>query len=288
MRRFLACVVVLVVLCSVAFAAKSGGQKKASKENQRDGSQMVTIPAGKFIMGGDQLSDEKPVHTVYLDAYQIGKREVTVSQYRKFCKATGYKLPKTPKWGWKGSHPMVNVTWADAAAYCKWAGGRLPTEAEWEKAARGTNGRIYPWGNTWDQSKCANGDLKLTSTMPAGKYRAGASPYGCLDMAGNVWEWCADWYDMSYYKITPAQNPKGPTSGDCHVLRGGGWCLNGGMGFQCAHRYGTLGYVPGDYSYGFGFRLANDAPLSVAEPRSADKAKKRKGNAARDMAEKLK
>lgn len=256
MRRIIACVVALLVLCSVAFAAKPKTSKSTLKVNQTDGSKMITIPAGNFIMGGEQSSDEKPVHRVYLDSYQIGKNEVTVAQYRKFCKATGYKMPKAPKWGWKANHPIVNVTWEDAEAYCKWAGGRLPTEAEWEKAARGTKGRKYPWGDTWDQSKCANGDLKLASTMSATSYPSSASPYGCLNMAGNVWEWCADWYDMGYYKITPARNPKGPSTGTYHVLRGGGWYLNGSSGFECSHRYGSFGYTPGDNCRGFGFRLA--------------------------------
>lgn len=283
MRCSLLCVVVIIAFCSGVFAAKPK-EAKSTKINLKDGSAMVTIPAGSFIMGGDQSLDEKPIHKVYLDAYQIGKREVTVAQYRKFCKATGWKMPKAPKWGWKGSHPMVNVTWDDAAAYCKWAGGRLPTEAEWEKAARGTNGKIYPWGNAWDQKKCANGDLKLTSTAPATSYSTGKSPYGCENMAGNVWEWCADWYDSGYYYASPSRNPKGPSSGNYHVLRGGGWCLNGSIGFQCAHRYGSFGYVPNACTNGFGIRLADDIVPSGAQSRDTDSSKTGKGKTIRDRA----
>ncbi len=216
MNRILVVIAVLAVLCSNAYAA--------SRINPKDGSVMITIAAGKFIMGSNVgFAYEKPVHAVYLDTYQIGKYEVTVAQYRKFCKATGKKMPKAPEWGWKDNHPIVNVTWDDAAAYCKWAGGRLPTEAEWEKAARGTDGRTYPWGNKWDKNKCANGYLSLASTASVGSCPAGASPYGCMDMAGNVSEWCADWFDANYYKASPSRNPKGPSRGGYRVLRGGSW-----------------------------------------------------------------
>lgn len=274
MKRFLACILVLLVFCSGGFAAKPPASKGVETVNPIDGSKMVIIPAGKFTMGGDQMLDEKPIHTVYLDAYLIGKREVTVAQYRKFCKVTGWKMPKAPKWGWKANHPMVNVTWDDAVAYCRWAGCRLPTEAEWEKAARGIGGRKYPWGNTWDKNKCANGEIKLTSTVSVGSYPAGVSPYGCANMAGNVWEWCADWYDSGYYTSSPSRNPKGPSSGDYHVLRGGGWYLAGNTGFQCAHRYGSFGYLPGDYSNGFGFRLAR-LYLDQEKPKDAKAVKKK-------------
>lgn len=222
--------------------------------NAIDGSEMILIPAGEFIMGSDDGEEnEKPVHAVYLDSYEIGKYPVTVAQYRKFCEATGRRMPNAPHWDWKDEHPIRDVTWDDAEAYCKWAGGRLPTEAEWEKAARGTDGRTYPWGDTWDKNKCANQDLNLTSTVSVGSYPAGASPYGCMDMAGNEWEWCADWYDDNYYMTSPSRNPRGPSSGCYRVLRGGGWHLYDSNP-RCAYR---TGFYP-NYVYlidYYGFRL---------------------------------
>jgi formylglycine-generating enzyme required for sulfatase activity len=154
------------------------------------------------------------------------KNLVTVAQYRGFCQATGRSMPDAPPWGWHDDHPIVNVSWDDAKAYAKWAGVSLPTEAQWEKAARGTDGREYPWGNDWDASKCRCSKTQFGdagSTSPVGSYPAGGSPYGCLDMAGNVCEWCADRYGQDYYASSPARNPTGPESGDRRVLRGGSW-----------------------------------------------------------------
>jgi formylglycine-generating enzyme required for sulfatase activity len=192
--------------------------------NPVDGAVMVFILAGEFIMGSnDGGDDEKPQHRVTLDGYWIYKHEVTVAQYRKFCNATGRQMPDAPSWGWKDNHPIVKVTWHDATAYAQWAGVRLPTEAEWEKAARGTDGRKYPWGNEWDASKCNNGETGPNQTTPVGSYPQGVSPFGVHDMAGNVWEWCADWYDRNYYHSAPSKNPTGPSSGDYRALRGGSW-----------------------------------------------------------------
>lgn len=170
--------------------------------NRIDGAEMILIPSGEFIMGSDFIDDEKPVRSVYLDDFYIYKTEVTVAQYSKFCTDTNKKMPEKPEYGWQYNYPIVNVSWENATAYAKWAGVSLPTEAQWEKAARGPNGLVYPWGNKWDSSKCSNYKNGETSEpSPVGSFPAGASFYGVLDMAGNVWEWCADWYGGEYYQI---------------------------------------------------------------------------------------
>jgi sulfatase modifying factor 1 len=248
--------------------------------NPKDGAKMVWVPTGEFTMGStdeqivtalkeiaiDQrlwvkhsLDFEKPQCKVSLDGYWMYKYEVTVEQYRKFCKVTKKTMPKAPPWGWINNHPMVKVSWYDAAGYAKWAGVALPTEAQWEKAARGTDGRIFPWGNVWDALKCANSEKKeLMSTKPVGSYPADASPNGCMDMAGNVREWCADWYDPKYYTNAPTKNPTGPSSGSTRVSRGGSWGLVGSFVFRCAFRF--LSNVPSYRdSYGnLGFRCAKN------------------------------
>lgn len=222
--------------------------------NEKDGSILIEIPAGSFTMGSNDYDNEKPVHTVYLDKYYIGKYEVTVGQFKKFCNATGKTMPEQPSWNNRDDHPVVNVSWNDAKAYCDWAGLRLPTEAEWEKAARGTDGRTYPWGNAWDNTKCnsrENGD-RYSNTSPVGSFPSGVSPYGCYDMAGNVWEWCNDWYDKNYYGSSPSSNPTGPSSGDLRVLRGGGW-YNGADLCRSADRFRDF---PDIRYYYVGFRVA--------------------------------
>ena len=243
--------------------------------NPKDGAEMVWVPAGEFLMGStdediaallkekehskfepgkEQLDAAKPQHKVYLDGYWMYKYEVTVAQYRKFCEATKREMPLAPEWGWKDDHPMVNASWQDAADYAKWAGVSLPTEAQWEKAARGTDGRWFPWGNSWDASKCANSvGKRLESTQSVGSYPAGASPYGAMDMAGNVWEWCADWGDPNYYKSTPTRNPKGPASGSLRMSRGGSWQDGSTHYEQCAYRQC---YPPAGHNTCRGFRCA--------------------------------
>jgi formylglycine-generating enzyme required for sulfatase activity len=191
-----------------------------------DAAEMVRVPAGEFWMGSDDGIDrEKPRHRVYLDAYAIDKYEMTNALYKRFMDATSRAAPLY--WNdakWNGTtQPVVGVSWHDADAYCKWAGKRLPTEAEWEKAARGTDGRKYPWGDQWDASRANSDESKLGKTVPVGSYPSGISPYGAHDMAGNVWEWVVDWFDENYYKKTPERNPPGPPSGERRVLRGGSW-----------------------------------------------------------------
>jgi len=199
--------------------------------NPKDGADMVWVPSGYFLMGskdGEGMNDEHPMHRVYLDGYWIYKYPVTVAQYRAFCIASERQMPMETPWGWQDNYPIVNLRWEDANAYAQWAEVSLPTEAQWEKAARGTDGRTYPWGNFWDTKKFNyQTDLTAMRMTPVDKYPAGASPYGCMDMVGNAWEWCADWYGGDYYKNAPARNPTGPATGQWRALRSGGWnCSN--------------------------------------------------------------
>jgi formylglycine-generating enzyme required for sulfatase activity len=192
---------------------------------------MALVPAGEFIMGSQGgAADEQPAHRVSVDTFLMDKYEVSVGQYAKFLEATSLEAP--PDWNIMNQpqnlkRPVVNIDWADAAMYCKWAGKRLPTEAEWEKAARGTDGRIYPWGNEPPTQLHANFGKREwnnhAALVPVGKLEDGKSPYGIYDMAGNVWEWVNDWYDPDYYKKSPSQNPTGPSSAELKVLRGGSW-----------------------------------------------------------------
>jgi formylglycine-generating enzyme required for sulfatase activity len=243
------------------------------------------------------LADEVPRHQVFVEAFSIDRYEVTNARFQQFVQATGYrtqaesegggkiraagngkeKWEAVPDASWRSpkgqgstivgfeTHPVVQVTWKDAQAYCAWAGKRLPTEAEWEKAARGTDGRAYPWGNAPDPTRVNSCDRRCAfpeqdnqvddgyaETAPVGSYEAGKSPYGAYDMAGNVWEWVADWYAAKYYQHSPARNPPGPITGSQVVLRGGSWLYpaptfrvptragvppdrrNNNIGFRCA------------------------------------------------------
>ncbi len=229
--------------------------------NSKDGAKMVQIPAGEFLMGSasNGSGDDRPQHRVYLDAYCIGKYEVTNEQFRKFVNAADYKAEGS--WAshasGKDRHPVVEVSWNDVMAYCRWAGGSLPTEAQWEKAARGTDGRTYPWGSSWDASRCRNsvGSISSGSTS-VGSFSGGASPYGVHDMAGNVWECCSDWYGDNYYTSSPSRNPGGPGSGQYRVVRGGSWGDTDTRDFRCA---GRSGYSPDRSHHGLGFRLCRTA-----------------------------
>jgi formylglycine-generating enzyme required for sulfatase activity/Tfp pilus assembly protein PilF len=198
--------------------------------NAIDGARYVYVPAGPFIMGLDEGGfDEKPQHEVELDAFWIMQTEVTNEQYEKCVQADICTLPFNPTWGtdefWAkyDQHPVTYVTWEQATVYAEWAGGRLPTEAEWEKAARGMDGRLYPWGSQQPTAQRLNFDKQIGEPQPVGRYPDGASPYGALDMAGNVWEWVIDWYDPDYYYTSPSENPTGPPTGERRVLRGGAY-----------------------------------------------------------------
>lgn len=177
------------------------------KEELKIPSQMVYIPAGEFIIGWDK--EDKPIK-ISLETFYIDKYEVTNEDYKKFVDTTGHRPPRHPvesKYNvWDGGnfpaffarHPVVNVSWEDAAAYARWSGKRLPTKTEWEKAARGTDGRLYPWGNSFEKTRCNSSDSGRGETSPVGSHFYGVSPYGCFDMAGNVWEWSSTPYDTKH------------------------------------------------------------------------------------------
>ena len=207
--------------------------------NAKDGSVLVYVPEGEFEMGDGQDSDG-PKHRVHLSAYWIGVYGVTNAQYLRFVEATKHRPPDNSRHREKqyADHPVTNVSWDDAVAYAQWAGCQLPTEAQWEKAARGPGGLIYPWGKDWDQAKCRNDKNKGNqTTAPVHAYPAGVSGYGTYNQSGNVWEWCADWYGKDYYGESPQRDPAGPDGGSGRVYRGGGWGDVHPADFRGANRY---------------------------------------------------
>lgn len=252
-----------------------------------DGMIMVYVPAGGFLMGStseDPLADddEKPQRRVFLDAFWIDQTEVTNEMYAAFLNDQGNKFEGGDTWldaddpavrlkhvdgNWQSEvgyedHPVIEVNWFGARAYCEWAGRRLPTEAEWEKAARGTDGRTYPWGEgkpsvvqlTCDQANFAGCEF---DTRSVGKSLSFASPYGILDMSGNIAEWVADWYDADYYETATNRNPQGPTSGTYRVMRGGSWSRNFRMSRTASRDRSDPGFAC--FYNGEGFRCA-DSP----------------------------
>jgi serine/threonine-protein kinase len=267
---------------------------------ETDGAEMVLVPAGEFVMGSEELGDdERPVHRVYLDDFWIDRYEVTNERFTRFVAATGYQTEAERRgwgWLWKGSeweevkgadwrhprglhssiegkmdHPVVLVSWNDADAYCRWAGKHLPSEAQWEKAARGPStlrqpfdkaqdtaglgrGLRYAWGDEFDSAKANTKESKRDDTTPVGSFSPqGNSPYGASDMTGNVWEWVADWYGSDYYSQAPLANPPGPATGAYKVLRGGSWS------FDQVYAHTSFRYnVKPDYTYDFtGFRCSS-------------------------------
>lgn len=237
-------------------------QQAGREITAKDGVPMALVPAGEFTMGS---SEDKPAHRVHLDAFYIDQHELTTARYGRFLKATGRKQPdhwNEVNMAAHGDRPVIGVDWQDADAYCRWVGKRLPTEAEWEKAARGSDGRQYPWGNERPTSLTANFgkccDWKgYASLAPVGSLEAGKSPYGVSDMAGNVYEWVADWYGQRYYQNSPYRNPKGPSSGEYKVLRGGSWHSPSQQDVRATVR---LWDVPTAQTGAIGFRCVQDLP----------------------------
>jgi formylglycine-generating enzyme required for sulfatase activity len=253
-----------------------------------DGMTLVCVPSGEFLMGSapsDPLSEdfERPQHSIYLDAYWVDQIEITNALFSQFVKATGHVTQaEMDGWSWEfnghsfsklsgtnwrhprgpdsslqglDDHPVVRISWDDVYAYCSWAGRRLPTEAEWEKAARGTDGRLYPWGDASPSSRVLNFNSNLGTTAPVGSYPDGVSIYGAYDMAGNVWEWVMDWHQEYYYHNSPFENPIGPPNGDGRGMRGGSW-FSSEIGVRAAYR--EWGYQDGSY-WSTGFRCVLDA-----------------------------
>lgn len=244
----------------------------------QDGAPMMLVPAGPFTMGSPPVDkqakpDEHPAHKVLLKGFYIDRFEVTQGQYRKFLSdavksnhrhcdrdepAAKDHTPSMETWHPGDSAaaplPVVGVDWYDAAAYCGWAGKRLPTEAEWEKAARGTDERTYPWGDKWDRVRANSYENGKKSSVPIGSYASGASPFGVEEMAGNVWEWVRDWYAPRYYLDSAKEDPPGPGAGDARVVRGGS-SLSDARGLRSAGR--DSNDPTGRYN-NFGFRCAQD------------------------------
>lgn len=237
----------ILTIVSLSFAQGHGGST----------SELVLIPGGEFRMGIEGEGDDSPAHKVRLDSFYMESCEVTNAQYAKFCEEKGEELPFF--WGMEKfrcgpdfpNHPVVGVTWSDAKAYAEWRGMRLPTEAEWEYAARGgLDGKQFPNGDDLD-SNMAN-FRPSSGTLPVGNYPPNG--YGLYDMAGNVVEWVHDYYDKDYYRTSPSENPRGPEDGKFQVIRGGGW--HSGRSCNSVHYRNCLKSNWSDFNVGF--RCARD------------------------------
>lgn len=253
-NRWIIAGTILVILLTISTLLLSDQlpilYQSGSRETLDDLSDMVFIEPGEFIRGtNDGKADQGPARTIYLDEYWIDVYEVTNEAYQQFIIATNRSSPDHWAEGryasGRDNHPVVGVTWYDADEYCRYVGKRLPTEAEWEKAARGTDGRVWPWGNTWIDGRANTFEAGINDTKPVGSYLEGNSPYGLADAAGNVWEWVNDWYSDSYYASAPSRNPTGPVASNLltKVVKGGSWIEDQIM----ATPYFRLGIYPPHY-----------------------------------------
>jgi sulfatase modifying factor 1 len=208
-------------------------------ENEKDGTLLVLIPEGEFIAAGSGDRGVTEKFKVHLPAYYLSVHPVTNAQYMRFVNATRYHPPKNNFWknAEKADHPVTDVSWHDAKAYCKWAKLRLPSELEWEKGARGMDGREFPWGNAWDQNKCRNNHNKGSeTTCEVWEYPDGLSPWGLANMSGNIWEWCNDWYESGSYDRYKKSDLRASIKGSCRVVRGGSWIYDNFFPFWCSLR----------------------------------------------------
>ncbi len=246
-------------------------------QNDKDGSILVLIPGGKFLAGGKEADEGGKVFEVELPAFYAGITAVTNAQYAQFLNSVRPDRRDLEKWilldrdssilsiqmdykitDEKETHPIVQVSWLGAQAYCHWAGLRLPNELEWEKAARFIDGREYPWGDKWDQTFCHNGiNRSEEPTSPVFSYPKGTCPWGLYQMTGNVWEWCQDWYDRHAYESHRAGKPVQSAKGNQRVVRGGGWDRGHRTRFRCAHRSSQN---PNERYFNYSFRVFKDAP----------------------------
>jgi len=227
---------------------------------------MIHVSSGPFTMGGrdeDSPRNEWPAHTVFLSDYYISRYPITNQEYREFVQCTGHRIPIHWQRGTfpagTGKHPIANVSWQDADAFARWRGARLPSESEWEKAARGTDERPYPWGSRFTEGERCNANNQVGTTTPVNEFPDGRSFYELWDMAGNVYEWCQDFYDDEYYKSSPATNPKGPDGGQERVVRGGCY-IESRAALRTTHREGVGEVTTRDT---IGFRIAMDAEQTV-------------------------
>ena len=267
---------VLILVAGLIFSVlfTNCGDPGISKENAPSIEGMIFIPGGSLMMGDQNgCADAKPEHKVTVAGFYIDPFEVTHAEYKEFIDATGHPAPfvdpeqylwaKDYNWtngtfpAGKENHPVVLVCWDDAAAYAKWRGKRLPTEAEWEKASKGTQDLTFPWGNDWDAEKCNSRETNRLASVVVTDFENDSSTDGVRNLAGNVWEWCADWYGKDYYRKSVSENPQGADRGATKVIRGGSWDTYGRERFQNSARESQF---PSTKSYDIGFRCVKDLP----------------------------